>query len=423
MPSIIDGLFSARAGIASHGTAIATLSDNISNANTTGFKASRADFADLLAGNLSGASVGSGSQVVSTTQILNQGTLEFTGRGLDVAIDGNGFFMVSDIAGGGQTYYSRAGNLKIDPAGNLLNQNGYQLLGFPVGGAGGLEALNVNERSSNSIQTNAVTIGGNLSADAGITAAAAIPVLGSTFNTYNTAAQFSTFVDVFDSLGGQHTVTNYFYHTAPNAWTVVAVVDGADTGSVNPTDELGRVNLTFGNDGLRPAATIPVPPLGDINAVPTWANGSSTTSPLTFTFDPFTQFSSPSAVTSITQDGTGGGAVIGFTVEANGNLFAQLDNGQTATIGTLALASFSNNEGLRRIGGSLYAESTDSGEPVVGRPNTGTLGALEAGALELSTSDTAGDFIKLISLQRGFQGSARVITSINDLLNEIINLA
>ncbi len=423
MPSIIDGLFSARAGIASHGTAIATLSDNISNANTTGFKASRADFADLLAGNLSGASgasVGSGSQVISTTQILNQGTLEFTGRGLDIAIDGNGFFMVQDVGGSGQTYYSRAGNMKIDPAGNLLNQNGFQLLGFPTGGAGGLEPLNVNERSSNSIQTNAVTIGGNLSADAPFTAG--IPAAGSTFNAYNTASQFSTFVDVFDSLGGQHTVTNYFYHTTPNNWTVVAVVDGADTGVLPvPTSELGRVNLVFGADGLR--TTVPVPPASDIPATPAWANGSSTTSPLDFTYDPFTQFSSPSAVTSITQDGTGGGAVIGFTVESNGNLFAQLDNGQTATIGTLALASFSNNEGLRRIGGSLYAESTDSGEPVVGRPNTGTLGALEAGALELSTADTAGDFIKLISLQRGFQGSARIITSINDLLNEIINLA
>ena len=140
MPSIIDGLFAGRSGIQSHGTGISVLADNISNSNTTGFKQSRADFADLVAGNLSGGSsvvAGSGSAVTAVTPILTQGTFEFTGRGLDVAIDGNGYFTVADAATG-QKFYTRAGNFKIDTNGNVLDQNGYQVQGFPSTGAGGL---------------------------------------------------------------------------------------------------------------------------------------------------------------------------------------------------------------------------------------------------------------------------------------------
>ena len=428
MPSIIDGLFAGRAGIASHGTGISVLADNISNANTTAFKQSRADFADLVAGNLSGGTgflTGSGSAVVGVTPILTQGTFEFTGRGLDTGIDGNGYFVVQD-GGSGQRFYTRAGNFKVDTDGNLLDQNGFQVLGFPSGGGGALAALNVNDSSQGSVNTNRVDATGNL--DAGAATVVAPAVAATTFAALNAAAGgtppagYSNTVDVYDALGGTHTLFMYFFHTAQGAWEAQVYADDTEITPLAVDGSarlLGTANLTFDSSGVR---LTPSPAAGDVVVTPTWLSGAAATS-VGFHFEPFTQFSSQSTIGRLAQDGTGTGNVVGFSIEEDGSLFAQLDNGQNATIGILGLASFGNPEGLRRVGGSMYAETGKSGVPVVGRPGTGTYGSIEAGALELSNADIASDFIKLISLQRGFQGSARVITNINDLLNEIINLA
>jgi flagellar hook protein FlgE len=416
---IINGLFSGRAGIESHGAGIAVIADNISNANTTSYKSARPEFTDLLAGNLGGSggtTIGSGSQLSGVTEIFSQGTFEFTGRGLDLAIDGNGFFVLDD---NGSRSYSRAGNFQIDASGNLLNQNGLKVLGFPSSGAGGLEEINVNTVTQSNVATTEIELTGNLNAAAAVTT---VPTNPASFSVLSTNASFSTFVDVFDSLGASHSISVYFFKTGSGSFTAQAFADGADIsgGTAGVPVKLGSdATLTFGSGGIRTTVGSP-----DITAtpVPGWANGSSS-SGIAITFDPFTQFASPSNITSISQDGRGGGNVVSFSVEGNGELFAQLDNGQTTVIGTLAMATFSNTEGLRRTGNSLYVETTSSGEPVTGTPNVGQFGGIQSGALELSTSDIAGDFIKLISLQRGFQGSSRIITSINDLLNEIINLA
>lgn len=441
MASITDGLFAGRAGIQSHGTAISVVADNVANANTVGYKASRPDFVDLLAGNLSGAgsstAVGSGSALNAVTQVFTQGSFEFTGRGLDLGIDGNGFFMVQDSSGTGQRFYSRAGNFQVDPSGNLLNQNGYQVLGFPAGGAGGLETLNVNEVSQESVATANVAVTGNLNASSATMIAGEDPVAtpaGAAYDTFAelaNAGEFSTFVEIFDSLGDSHTATIYFFHRdltdAPNFgdptlggyWTAGIFVDGAEVqgGTAGEPTLLESFDLEFTTSGTRYGTVLPT----DVTANPTWANG--TTGNVNFSFDPFTQFSTASSINSISQDGTGGGSVVSFSVSPEGTLFAQLDNGRTADIGTIGLATFGNLEGLRRVGESLYAESTTSGEPVIGRPGAGIFGSIQGGALELSTADLASDFIKLISLQRGFQGSSRMIKNIDELLSEIINLA
>lgn len=421
MPGLVDGLFAGRAGIQSHGIAISVLADNISNSNTVGFKAGRAEFTDLLAGNISGGGgglqIGSGSNIAAVTQVFNQGSFEFTGRSLDAAIDGNGFFILQDNSG--QRLYSRAGNFKVDSDGNILNQNGLSVLGFPRNGAGGLEALNVNDISQASVATQNITISGNL--DAGAPAPTAPPAAPGDFQDLADVANFSTFVQVFDSLGGSHNATVYFFHTAeaPSTWTAQVYVDGGDVagGTAGVPSLLGETTtLEFNASGQVAAGNT-----FTLNAT-NWANGG-TTDAIDFSLNPITQFASNSTITSITQDGSGSGNVVSFNIEQDGTLFALLDNGQTTTIGTIALATFANQEGLRRQGDSLYAESNDSGEPVIGTPNTGRFGALAPEALELSTSDLASDFIKLISYQRGFQGSSRVITAIDDLYNELINLA
>lgn len=420
MASITDGLFAGRAGIQSHGSAIGVLADNIANSNTTAFKASRPDFTDLLAGTIGGGgtgsvTVGSGSTLSSITTVFNQGTFEFTGRALDLAIDGNGFFIVEDDLG--TRFFSRAGNFTVDAAGDLRNQTGLKVVGFPENGTGTLEAINLNTLAQGSVDTTAVTITGNLNASSDVTTAPDDDD-DPTFAELSAAASYSTFVDVFDSLGDTHPVTVFFFNGGAGEWEVKAYVDGSEVdGTPGLPSLIGSSTIEFGPDGTR--TTIPA---SDFTVDAAWANGSNA-GEFTMLFSPFTQFSSASAITSITQDGSGSGSVVSFSVEKDGTLFALLDNGQTSNIGKIGLATFANPEGLQRIGNSLFLNSGSSGEAVIGTPRSGKFGSIEAGALELSTADIASDFIKLISLQRGFQGSSRIITNIDNLLNEIINLA
>ncbi|MCB0310527.1 MAG: flagellar hook protein FlgE [Bdellovibrionales bacterium] len=432
MPSIVNGLFSGRSGISSHGAAIAVVGDNIANSSTIGFKASRAEFEDLIAGGqTSGKVIGSGSSNSAVSTIFEQGTLEFTSRPLDLAIDGNGFFVVRD--GNGQDYYTRAGNFKINQAGVIVDQNEFSVLGFPEGGSGALEEIDINDVSQSTVATTAVTITGNVDAGAPeflgtIPAAAAAGTVPSsetvTYSDLNDAAEFSTVLEVFDSLGASHTVTFFFFHTDAGEYTVRGYVnsedvDGSGTSSGYPR-QIATTTITFGSDGDRTDAPVIDPDFDDIN-VP-WNNGSSTTTDLDVTFD-FTSFASSSNVQSLTQNGQGIGAVTSISIEENGNIFALLSNGQSAVIGTIGMINFSNPEGLTRIGNNLLQQSANSGEPIVGTPLSGTFGGIQSGSIELSTVDIANEFVKIITLQRGFQANSRIITTINQLLNEIISLA
>lgn len=431
MPSIINGLFSGRSGIGSHGQAIAVVSDNISNASTVGFKTSRAEFQDLIAGGqTSGKVIGSGSSISAVSNIFEQGTLEFSGRALDMAIDGNGLFV---LASGQQHFYTRAGNFRVDNSGYLVNQNGYYVLGFPSNGNGSLQPININSVSQNSVGTTSVAVSGNVDASADITPLASIPAVSNagagapysatTYSQLNNVAQFSTVVDVFDKQGGKHTITFFFFHTAANTYVARGYVNSED---VDPTGNatgiprfIGGVTMNFGGDGSRTNA--PAAGAVDFTAAIPWNTGASASS-IGIKFDPFTQYASNPNILSITQDGKGIGTVGSVSIEKNGDIFALLDNGQAAVIGTVGLCNFTNPEGLVRIGGTLLQQSPNSGEPVIGKPETGAFGSVQSGSLELSTVDMASEFVKLITLQRGFQANSRIITTINQLLNEIIQL-
>jgi flagellar hook protein FlgE len=444
VPSIINGLFSGRSGLASHGTAIAVVGDNISNTSTIGYKASRAEFEDLIAGGqTAGKVVGSGSTISAVSTIFEQGTLEFTSRPLDLAIDGNGFFVLAD---GAQRFYTRAGNFKIDSSGYIVNQNDLTVMGFPAGGTGALQPLNVNAVSQDSVATTGVALAGNLDASSGTIAASSIPaanvadgtLYGTDTVTYadlNEVAEFSSVVQVFDSLGAQHTVTFFFFHTGSNQFQVRGYVNSEDvddltSGTPNSgfprliydgtTTTTGEMDMTFNGDGTRSNA----PAIGtyDLVASIPWNNGSDPSS-VNISFDPFTQYSGSSNILSITQDGQGVGTVVSLAIDSDGAISARLSNGQSAVVGAIGLVNFANPEGLTRIGNQLLQQSTSSGEPVVGRPLTGTFGGVESGRIELSTVDIANEFVRMITLQRGFQANSRVITTINQLLNEIIQLA
>ncbi len=432
MPSIINGLFAGRGGIASHGNAIAVASDNISNANTIGYKANRAEFETLIAGDgILGRQFGSGSTIGTVSTMFSQGTLEFTGRPLDLGIAGNGYFVVAkDDA----RYYTRAGNFKLDSSGFIVNQEGLAVLGFPTNGSGRLEPVNINNIQQSAVETTKLAISGNVNASAKLIAVGDIPLPGGpagadptvTFTDLNKFAEYSTVVDTFDSLGQKHPTTFFFFHTGVNQYTVRAYVNNEDVDTSNPINltgyprQVGTATITFGGNGQRD----PRPGVGDVDITANiaWNNGADA-STVDMKFDPLTQYSSQSNVLSISQDGTGVGAVQSVSVGTDGKITALLSNGQNSPLGTIAFASFSNQEGLLKMGGNLLAASTDSGDAIIGRPETGNLGAVKAGTVELSTVDIASEFVKIITLQRGFQASSRIITTINQLLNDIIQLA
>ncbi len=428
MASIINGLFAGRAGISSHGSAIAVAGDNISNSNTIGYKTTRAEFQDLLAGTgVVGRQFGSGSAISSVSTLFEQGTLEFTGRPLDIGISGNGYFVV---ARDDSRFFTRAGNFKVDSAGFIVTQNGLAVLGFPANGSGALEPINLNTVEQSSIETTEVAISGNVNASTTLVDTANIPVPGVvvpptvTYSDLNSFAAYSSVVDVFDSLGEKHTVSLFFYHTDINEYTVRGYVNNEEvdtTGTLTGYPRLvGEKIMTFGGNGQRNPA--PVQGTPDFTTNIAW-NNESEAGEIGFTFSPMTQYSAQSNILSITQDGKGIGAVTTLAVSSNGEISALLTNGQNTVIGTLAMATFSNPEGLTRLGGNLLSLSTASGEPVYGRAESGNFGSLQSGVVELSTVDIASEFVKIITLQRGFQASSRIITTINQLLNEIIQLA
>lgn len=428
MPSIVNGLFAGRSGIASHGAAIAVVGDNISNASTIGYKASRAEFEDLIAGEGGGSkTVGSGSSLAAVTTVFGQGTFEFTGRPLDLGIAGNGFFVVAQDD---QRFYTRAGNFKVNSSGYVVNQNGLAVLGFPANSSGALEPLNVNTIEQSSMATTDLSMAGNVDAGASVILPTDIPPTtgtppGTTFADLRYRAAHSQAIDVFDSLGKNHTVTAFFFKTGATApqYTVKLYarneeVDAAPGTFSGYPREIGSCALSFGGDGQR-SGTIPA---ADIKASIPWNNGSNPSS-IDVSFENFTQYSGQSNILIITQDGKGIGVVTDISIDDSGLILAKLSNGQSANIGTIGLANFSSPEGLSRLGFSLLSKSLSSGEPIIGPPGSGTLGKVKSGSLELSTTDTASEFVRMITLQRGFQASARIITTINQLLNEIIQLA
>lgn len=434
MASIVNGLLSARSGIGAHGAAIAVVGDNISNGSTLGYKASRADFSDLLSGGQpANRTIGSGTQVSQVVTPQIQGTLEFTSRPLDLAIDGKGFFVV---ANGAQRFFTRAGNFKVDTAGYIVDNQDRPLLGYTTGGTGALEPLNINAVSQTGIESRNINIAGNLNASANVTAGipatiaagtAAPGVEPTTYTDLNNAAQFSTVVDAFDSLGAKHTITLFFFKTGSNTWTGQAFAPSNDVDPGTPANGFPRqvgasFTMTFDPDGTR--SNTPGVGIGDLdNVTIPWNNGSDQTMPIDLAMRPFTQYSSSSSILSITQDGRGVGTVTTASIEQSGDIYAVLDNGQTSLIGVVGLVNFANPEGLKRIGGNLLQQSVQSGEPIYGRPREGGLGPLQAGAIELSNVDIASEFVKLITLQRGFQANSRIISTINQLLNEVVQLA
>ncbi len=406
---MMRSMFAGVSGLRSHQTMMDVVGHNIANVNTPGFKASQVTFQEALAQIVRGASgsggergginavpVGLGTQVASIDGVFTQGASQVTGRATDLAVQGEGFFVLDQ---GGQQFFTRAGAFNFDEVGTLVAAGGLKVLGWVADAQG-----NVNTDAaigqitlpvSQVIEpepTGFVDIGGNLSSDD--------PV----------GAVQTTSVTVFDSLGNPVDLVASFEKTGSNSWSVTATADG-NALTTSPAA------LTFDTTGtLTSAGTISLsgytPPGADPLAFDLRLDGDA----------PLVQFGGNSTAEVLAQDGNAIGFLRSFAFADDGTITGQFSNGNTKVMGQVATAVFNNPGGLTRVGNSNFAASVNSGEAIVGSPGSGNRGLVSAGTLEMSNVDLALEFTNLIIAQRGFQANSRIITASDELLGDLVNL-
>ena len=432
----------ALSGLASAKTAIAITSNNISNTETPGFKSSFARYGDIFSGaskaggfkmETGASSVGSGVNVQTIDQKFLQGNIGKTGNELDLAINGQGFFQVKDTDG--TTLYTRVGALSVSREGDVTTATGQKLMAFTADVNGKItsfvDVLKFSRDSALPRATSEVVISANLDA------AAEIPpqvVLNGTASfdknnpdTYN----FATSVTMYDSLGIPHLASVYFSkdQTNPSKWQqrtfmgdqLVQVKDPSSP-PATPTymdfatfefDTNGKLINIDGNTTNRNEYKIPAVMFG---------TGSGDIDPLTFNFTAVTQYGNPFNINEINQNGFSTGSMAGIEISDSGLIGIRFNNGESRTLGQLALANFNNPNGLKQLGDGLYMETSASGTPITGIAANGDFGAIKSGGLEGSNVELAEELVALITAQRSYQANAQVISTWDELLREAIQL-
>ncbi|MEW6601430.1 MAG: flagellar hook protein FlgE [Nitrospirota bacterium] len=425
----LTSLFTAVSGMNANGTALSVISDNVANMNTHGFKASRAAFGDILSQQLGESQVGRGVLLTDVAPQFTQGTFENTASVLDMAVDGEGLFILKDSSG---TYYSRAGQFSVDKDGYVVNPGGTKLQGYALdltGASSGLGDINISSVNSAPSATANVSISANLDSRESIISAFDV-------TDPNNTSNFSSSISVYDSLGNGHIVNIYFTKTASNTWSWNAVVSAADNANIYApataaVDEIQATGtLTFNSDGKLLTETTAAAPTGGFdfeggatqNQTITFDFGDSITTDSGTGLDGTTQFGSNSSTSFQNQDGYASGSLKSITISQDGTMTGIFTNGQTRGVAQIAIAKFVAPTQLIKMGRNLYAESTDSGQPIISTPGTSGTGTVLSNTLELSNVDLAEEFVKMILSQRGFQANSRVISTSDELMQELVNL-
>jgi flagellar hook protein FlgE len=401
----------ALSGLNSASADLGVISNNIANSSSTGFKSSRTEFADIYAAsNIGTASnaIGSGVRLASVAQQFAQGNVAFTNNALDLAINGQGFFRLSD---NGTIVYSRAGAFSVDRSGYIVNGANQRLTAFQADTLGNITgAIGDLKLTTSDIApktTTTVNVGLNLNAAAAIPTAAFSPSDATSYNN-------STSLTIYDSLGTSHLATMYYRKTAANTWATYLYVDGT---LVDGPDTLG-----FSTSGaLATINTVAVPPT-TITSPSFTPSGGGAAMTLTLDYAASTQFGSNFSVNSLTQNGYTTGRLSGVDIDTSGVVFARYTNGQSRALGQVALANFSNPQGLRQLGNTAWAESFESGAALIGAPGSASLGVLQSGALEGSNVDLTEQLVNMITAQRNFQANAQVISALDTVTQAIINI-
>lgn len=398
----------AISGLRAAQTDLNVIGNNIANVNTTGFKSSRTEFHDVFAVTATGSSGGGAGQGVNIARVAQQfiqGNISFTDNGLDLAVSGQGFFILDD---NGARVYSRDGSFGINRDGFVVNSNDQKLNAFTADASGtitgALAPLQISTANTAPRATAQIVLGANLDSQAAVPLTTSFdPADTSSFN--NTTA-----TSVFDSLGGSHLLQIYFVKTAVvNGWDSYTLIDGA---AVSGPDAL--IFSTTGALATPAGGTITLPPF-------TAAPG---TAPLNITVDlrASTQFGASFGVNQLTQDGFTTGRLAGIDIDGDGVVFARFTNGQSEVQGQIALGNFANPQGLQSLGGNNWGETFAAGNVLEGVPGTGSLGLVQSGALEESNVDLSEQLVALIIAQRNFQANAEVISAADTVTQAVINI-
>ena len=380
------------------------IGNNIANSATSGFKSSTAAFADMFAGSQTGL----GTKVSAVIQNFGDGAINATGRNLDVALSGNGFFRLEDS--NGSIYYSRNGQLQRNADGYLVNTEGLQVTGYPVSGSPATVQTGADPVPiiipTTQLPARATTQG---SLQVNLNSSDALPSVtpfdAKDANSYNAKSSMT----VYDSQGNDHQLNLYFVKTANNQWQVHPI-DGS-TGDIS-----ADFTMSFDENGqLTSNAIQPITLQG--------ANGAAANQRLTLDFAGSsqqntgeTQFGNPK------QDGYAPGDLTGFTINDDGTIVGSYSNQRTQPMGQIVLGSFTNSEGLQPKGDNLWSESTSSGQPAIGTPGSGNFGTMTAGALEASNVDLSKELVNMIVAQRNYQSNAQTIKTQDQILNTLVNL-
>jgi flagellar hook protein FlgE len=399
---MLRSMYSGIGGMKNFQTKLDVIGNNIANVNTYGFKKGRVTFKDLMSQTISGASrpnlftggqnpkqVGLGTTLASIDTVDTQGSLQTTGRVLDIGINGDGYFAVSQ---GNNLLYTRAGNFYLDANGTLVTADGFRVQGYPVkNGVVDYNTMTDIVLDTNSVmppsKTTYVNFDGNLDATA----------------TTGNTVKFD--LKVKDQIGRDVPLTITFTKNAANSWNVnisssaVSITSGATTISF---DAAGKITSSS-------PFTL------------SFTDAGGTNQSIRLDFSKMTQFASPTTAGIDTMDGNSEGYLKSFNIGASGEVNGVFSNGQVVVMGQLAIATFSNNGGLMKVGNNYFQASNNSGLPNFGVAGEGR-GTLQSGALEMSNVDLSEEFTEMIVAQRGFQANTRIITTSDEILQELVNL-
>lgn len=407
----------SREGLVAHGQALSVFGDNISNVNTTAHKGQRAEFVALLGekaddrGATVPAGAGDGVAVGRIRVDFSVGTTSPTGRELDVALTGAGFFLVGNPEAPALT---RAGNFQINNDGVLSTSDGLPVLGYVGEGQEELEAINMANLVVEPQPTTAMNLFGNIDGTSGI---AQPPENAETFRELNADAAFVSTQSVYDAAGARREISLFYFRTAPNDWTVQAYANGIDVGQeLDQPVLLGQANFAFNNIGSIPDDQRVQAAL---NLNPAWADGVAQT-PFVISLADLTQYAGPSQIVNVQQDGTGTGDIVAFEFDNDGGIFGITVAREKVQIGTLALGTVTNNDGLLRLSNSLYTATEDSGPLRIGQALQDGMGGIQGQALELSNVDLPKQFVDMIVHQRGYQANSQILTAASELIKSTI---
>ncbi len=399
----------ALSGINAASAELQVTANNIANTNTTGFKGSRAEFAELFAVSPFGVSAnatGNGVRLAAVSQQFSQGNVDFTTSNLDLALSGQGYFTLNNA---GSIEYTRAGAFGVDRDGFVTNAQNARLQVYPPVGngnfnTGSLTDLRLLTNESAPQASTRIETGVNLPGNA-------TPPANPVFDADDpTSYNHTTSLTVYDSLGAPHTATMYFVRDAvDNAWTTHLTIDGNAVG--------GGQALQFGQNGLLQA-----PANGNLVFPSYTPGGGAADLDLTVNFSNTTQYGAAFTIGSMQQDGFTTGRLVGIDISATGVVQARYTNGQSTPLGQVALANFSNPQGLQQVGDTAWTETFDSGPVLRGQAGSSNFGMIQSGALEASNVDLTAQLVSMITAQRNFQANAQMISAADNVTQTILNI-